>query len=53
MVTQTLKVEDGGVTTINRGIPYVKIGLVANSGGAICGKTTTGPELMRIKNVLF
>ncbi|MFB0544589.1 MAG: translation initiation factor IF-6 [Asgard group archaeon] len=52
-LTQTLKVEDGGVTTINRGIPYVKIGLVANSGGALCGKTTTGPELMRIKNVLF
>jgi translation initiation factor 6 len=36
------------VGTINRGVPYVSIGCIANSHGAIVGKDTTGPELQRI-----
>lgn len=36
------------VGTINCGYPYVKIGLVANTKGALAGKETTGPELFQI-----
>jgi len=41
------------VGTINRGSPYIKLGIIANSRGAIVGDETTGPELMRIHQVLF
>ena len=40
------------VGTLNRGIPYVSIGLFANSYGAITGKETTGPELQRLYQTL-
>jgi translation initiation factor 6 len=37
------------VGTVNRGIPYVKSGLLVNSKGAVAGSRTTGPELDRIE----
>lgn len=38
--------------TINGGVPYVKIGMIANSKGAVVGTSTTGPELMAITRTL-
>ncbi|MCJ7506858.1 translation initiation factor IF-6 [Candidatus Bathyarchaeota archaeon] len=40
------------VGTVNGGIPYMKVGLVANSKGAVVGSSTTGPELMAITRTL-
>lgn len=40
------------VGTINRGIPYVGTGLIANSHGALAGFFTTGPELFIIGQAL-
>jgi translation initiation factor 6 len=42
-----------GVGTINCGVPYVSIGLVAASHAAGAGFETTGPELMRITETFF
>jgi len=41
------------VGTINCGVPYVSIGLLANSKAAAAGYETTGPELMRISEILL
>ncbi|MFX1474005.1 MAG: translation initiation factor IF-6 [Promethearchaeota archaeon] len=41
------------VSTINCGVPYVSIGLLATSHAAAAGFETTGPELMRISETLF
>ena len=41
------------VSTINCGVPYVSIGLLATSHAAAAGFETTGPELMRISEALF
>ncbi len=38
--------------TTNSGNYYVKSGLIANSNGAIAGGKTTGPELIRIEEIL-
>jgi len=38
--------------TINGGVPYVKMGIVANSKGAVVGTLTTGPELMAVTRTL-
>ncbi|MEM2143888.1 MAG: translation initiation factor IF-6 [Candidatus Jordarchaeaceae archaeon] len=40
------------VGTINCGSPYIKIGLVANTKGALVGKETTGPELFQVGQAL-
>ena len=40
------------VGTVNFGVSFIKTGLVANSYGAIVGEKTTGPEIMRITQVL-
>ncbi|WXG45339.1 MAG: translation initiation factor IF-6 [Candidatus Atabeyarchaeum deiterrae] len=37
------------VGSVNRGVAYVRSGLMANSSGAIAGNDTTGPELNRIE----
>jgi translation initiation factor 6 len=42
-----------GVGTINCGVPYVSIGLLAASHAAAAGFETTGPELMRITETFF
>ncbi len=39
------------VGTINRGVGFVRTGLVANSNGAVMGQQTTGPEIARIEDV--
>lgn len=38
--------------TINGGVPYVKMGVMANSKGAVVGSITTGPEMMAITRTL-
>ncbi len=40
------------ITTVNRGTPYPRPGILANSFGAFVGRDSTGPEIMRIFNVL-
>jgi translation initiation factor 6 len=40
------------VATVNYGVPYVKMGVVANNKGVLVGDQTTGPELARIVQVL-
>jgi translation initiation factor 6 len=42
-----------GLGTINCGVPYLSIGLVAASHAAAAGFETTGPELMRITETFF
>jgi translation initiation factor 6 len=39
-------------TSVNRGVPYVASGLVANSRNAVAGSQTTGPELVFITRAL-
>jgi translation initiation factor 6 len=39
-------------TSVNRGVPYVASGLVANSRNAVVGSQTTGPELVFITRAL-
>jgi len=41
------------VCTINRGIPYPRVGILANSNGAVIGTDSTGPESMRIFEILL
>ena len=39
-------------TSVNRGVPYVASGVVANSKNAVVGTQTTGPELVFITRAL-
>jgi translation initiation factor 6 len=50
-IENLLKV-DVNIGTVNRGIGYIRTGLVANSTGAVIGKETTSPEITRIEDVL-
>lgn len=50
-ISSVLKVETD-VSTINRGIPYLSSGATVNDGGGIFGADSTGPEMMRLTNVL-
>lgn len=43
---------DAYPTSVNRGVPFVASGLVANSKNAIVGSQTTGPELVFITRAL-
>jgi translation initiation factor 6 len=43
---------DAYPTSVNRGVPFVSSGLVANSKNAIVGTQTTGPELVFITRAL-
>jgi translation initiation factor 6 len=36
-------------STVNRGFPYLRIGMVANSYGVVVGDMTTGPEIAHIE----
>jgi translation initiation factor 6 len=40
------------ISTVNCGFPYVRVGLTANSCGAVVGEATTGPEMVRIDSSL-
>lgn len=51
LLKEVLKVQ-ADVGTVNRGIPYVRTGMTANSKGAVVGDETTGPELARIIDTL-
>jgi len=48
----TLLGVDAYPTSVNRGVPFVASGLVANSRNAIAGTQTTGPELVFITRAL-
>jgi translation initiation factor 6 len=48
-IEKLLKV-DVDIGTVNRGIGYVRTGIVANSNGAVLGKETTSPEISRIED---
>ncbi|MBD3195268.1 MAG: translation initiation factor IF-6 [Candidatus Lokiarchaeota archaeon] len=50
-ISSILKVETD-VSTINRGIPYLSSGGVVNDHDGIFGKESTGPEMMRLTNIL-
>jgi translation initiation factor 6 len=43
---------DGGVGTVNGGMPFISLGIVANDERAIVGELTTGFELHRIEESL-
>ena len=43
---------DAYPTSVNRGVPYVASGLIANSRNAVAGSQTTGPELVFITRAL-
>ncbi len=51
-ITEILKVEEVDVSTVNRGIPYVSSGAAVNDSDSIFGQACTGPEMMRLTNVL-
>ena len=51
-ISSVLKVEETDVSTINRGIPYLSSGAVVNDNSGIFGAESTGPEMMRLSNVL-
>ncbi len=40
------------VSTVNCGSPYLRVGMTANSYGAVVGHETTGPEMARIESSL-
>ncbi len=44
--------KQGDITTVNRGTPYPRPGIVGNNKGVLVGSDSTGPEMMRIFNVL-
>lgn len=37
------------ISTVNCGFPYLRVGMAANSKGAVVGSATTGPEMARIE----
>jgi len=51
LISEVLKVPVD-VCTINLGDPYVRAGAVVNSFGGIFGDNSSGPELMRLTQLL-
>jgi len=51
-LSSILKVDEIDVSTINRGMPYLNSGAVVNDKSGIFGVDSTGPEMMRLSNVL-
>ncbi|TFG17650.1 MAG: translation initiation factor IF-6 [Promethearchaeota archaeon] len=51
-IRSILKVNEIDVSTVNRGIPYIASGVVANDTSGIFGLACTGPEMMRLTDVL-
>lgn len=47
-----LKVKEVDVSTINRGIPFLSSGAIVNDNSGIFGIESTGPEMMRLTNIL-
>jgi len=53
VISDILKVNETDVSTVNRGIPYLASGAVVNDQSGIFGHACTGPEMMRLTNVLM
>ncbi|TFG21161.1 MAG: translation initiation factor IF-6 [Promethearchaeota archaeon] len=51
-IKEILKVDEVDVSTINRGIPYLSSGAIVNDRNGVFGKDSTGPEMMRLSNIL-
>ncbi len=51
-ICSILKVKEVDVSTVNRGVPYLRSGAVVNDKSGIFGSECTGPEMMRITSVL-
>lgn len=51
-ISSILKVHEIDVSTVNRGIPYLASGAVVNDSSGIFGQSCTGPEMMRLTNIL-
>ena len=51
-ISSILKVDEIDVSTINRGMPYLSSGAIVNDKSGIFGVDSTGPEMMRLTNVL-
>jgi len=51
-IKSILKVNETDVSTINRGIPYLSAGAIVNDHSGVFGQASTGPEMMRLTNVL-
>ncbi|MFX1510996.1 MAG: translation initiation factor IF-6 [Promethearchaeota archaeon] len=52
-IREWMQVDKANIGTINRGNQFISSGLIANSNGGICGRETTGIELVRITKTLF
>ncbi len=53
IISEILKVEEVDVSTVNRGMPYLSSGAIVNDQSGIFGFECTGPEMMRLTNVLM
>ena len=53
IISEILKVKEIDVSTVNRGIPYLSSGAIVNDQSGIFGYECTGPEMMRLTNVLM
>jgi translation initiation factor 6 len=53
IISEILKVEEIDVSTVNRGFPYLSSGAIVNDQSGIFGYDCTGPEMMRLTNVLM
>jgi len=51
-ISSVLKVEEIDVSTVNRGVPYLGSGAIVNDRSGIFGVECTGPEMMRLTNIL-
>lgn len=51
-ISSILKVKEIDVSTVNRGIPYLSSGATVNDFSGIFGLACTGPEMMRMTNIL-
>ena len=51
-ISSVLKVEEIDVSTVNRGVPYLRSGAIVNDKSGIFGVECTGPEMMRLTNIL-
>lgn len=51
-ISPILKVDEIDVSTVNRGIPYLSSGAIVNDKSGIFGADCTGPEMMRLTDIL-
>ncbi|MFX0033418.1 MAG: translation initiation factor IF-6 [Candidatus Hodarchaeota archaeon] len=51
-ISSILKVDEVDVSTVNRGIPYLSSGATINDFNGIFGFACTGPEMMRMTDIL-